>query len=392
MDRRRDARRRLRAARDRRLRQARVAELEADLRDRHAERVGGDLRHHGVGAGAEVLRGRADDDAAVGQQAHQRLGGAAVGRIGGGRHAAADAPATVAHRRRQRRAPLPAEALGAEAVALAQRLARVRPVLARILLGVVAQPQLERIDLQREGELVHRALEREIAGRLARRAREGRRRDVELGDAVGREVVRAGVEMACRQRRVLGQVLEHRGLGDRLVRDRREPAVAIAAERERLLGLRAVADRAEHLRPLEHELDRPADGLGRPARRARRATRPSPCSRSRRRRTDRSRARSRARCRRSSPASCARRRRSGSRRTASVDRRSSRRWSRAAPSGCGARSASCRSRRPSSPRCAMPAARSPRWWSVGSRLARSGANARALAAREVELRARPARS
>ena len=44
-------------------------------------------------------------------------------------------------------------------------------------------------------------------------------------------------------------------------RDRREPAVARRAERERLLGVRPVADRAEHLRPLEHELDRPADDL-----------------------------------------------------------------------------------------------------------------------------------
>ena len=63
-----DARRGHRAARHRRLRQRRVAELEAHPLDRHAERVGRDLRHDRVRAGADVLRAGCTSARAVGQQ------------------------------------------------------------------------------------------------------------------------------------------------------------------------------------------------------------------------------------------------------------------------------------------------------------------------------------
>ena len=52
--------------------------------------VGGGLGHDGVGAGAEILRAEADEDAAVGQEADDGCGGGASCAVVGGGHAVAD--------------------------------------------------------------------------------------------------------------------------------------------------------------------------------------------------------------------------------------------------------------------------------------------------------------
>ena len=168
-----------RAAFDRRLRQGRVAKLHADILDRQAEHVGRDLRHDRVGAGADV-GGRARDlRMAVGGQ-HDAGGGRHLQRFPDARrHAPADQLAAVAHRARLGLALVPAERLRALAVAFAQLLAGVGKVLVLVAVRVASQPQLQRIELERDGKLVHRAFERVDAGRRARRAHVGGRGNVE---------------------------------------------------------------------------------------------------------------------------------------------------------------------------------------------------------------------
>src|SRR5207237_8704320 len=124
-------------------------------------------------------------------------------RLGGGGHAPTDEPRTVAHRARRGIALAPAEARGGLRVALAQLLARPRLAARGLGVGVVAKAQLERIDSELVGELVHRALEREGAATLARRALEGGRADVHLRHAMARRAVRARIERARGLRRRL---------------------------------------------------------------------------------------------------------------------------------------------------------------------------------------------
>ena len=61
LDRRREAGRGDRAAGVGAFGQVRVAELDSDAGERHAERLGGELGQHGIGAGAHVLRAATDD-------------------------------------------------------------------------------------------------------------------------------------------------------------------------------------------------------------------------------------------------------------------------------------------------------------------------------------------
>ena len=84
-----------------------------------------------------------------------------------GRHAPADQVAAVAHRARLRIALVPAERLRALAVAFAQCLAAVGPITVLVAIRIAAQAKLERIELERDRKLVHRAFERIDAGRGA---------------------------------------------------------------------------------------------------------------------------------------------------------------------------------------------------------------------------------
>src|SRR5439155_4019062 len=147
-----------------------------------------------------------------------------------------------AHRARLRRTLGPAEALGGVVVALAQLLARPGLAAARIGFGVIPEAQLQRIDAKRVGELVHRRLEREGAARLARRALESRRGEVELREAMARGYVRAGVKRARGHRGRLGEVLDERSMRNDVVPDRDQLGAFLRAERDSLLGARTAAD------------------------------------------------------------------------------------------------------------------------------------------------------
>ena len=240
-------------------------------------------------------------------------------------------------RARRRVAAGPAEALGAEAQALLEPVARPR-VAARVErrcgCGGAARPGRCRAR-SASSSMAH--LEHDDAERLAGAAREGRRHRVAADQAVdARGSCSHRVELRGDAGRGLGPVVERRGERELLVVDRRQAPVARRAERDPLLLLLAVAVGGEHLRPREHEPHRPADLLARPSRPASRAATPSPSSRTSRRRT----ARARGRATSGSPSRCGDGQLGGAdahRRL--VDREPvavpHRRASRAPPSGCG---------------------------------------------------------
>ena len=186
-------RHRRRAGGDRRERAAgRVAERDLHVLERNPELLGGDLRHRGARAGADVLHRRDDLRAAVGADADPRVR----------RRAAAAVPDL----RREPDAVLP-RALAARAhlvalrpvrlraaVALGEVLRRERAVVDAVGVGVVAAPQLERVDVELRRELVEEALERERALDEARSAEGSHRRQVQLRRVLRRAHVLAGVE------------------------------------------------------------------------------------------------------------------------------------------------------------------------------------------------------
>src|ERR687890_4721 len=93
-------------------------------------------------------------------------------------------------------------------VALAQRLARKRLSTLGVYFGIVDEPKLQRVYLERVGQLVHRAFEREHAAHRARRAHPRRRREVCGGDQRRRVEVRAGVDLPREAGRVVRELLE----------------------------------------------------------------------------------------------------------------------------------------------------------------------------------------
>ena len=245
-----------------RLRQPGVAEDELHPLDRQAERLGRHLRHRRPGARPHVAGGTRHLGGAVGQETRPGRGGRVVHRVGGGRHAPADQPAAVAHRARLGVAPAPAEALGGGPVAFPRRAARERQLLELVLLRLVAQAQLDGVDVQRHRELVHGGFEREDAARLAGGAHVGRRVHVHGCQAMARGDVRARVQEPARVQERLRELLVGGGLLVALVHDGGEAAVARGAEGDALDRVRAVADAVVHLAPRQHQLDRPPRHAG----------------------------------------------------------------------------------------------------------------------------------
>ena len=101
------------------------------------------------------------------------------------RHAEADQPLAVLQRARARAAGCSQPNCSAPSCRQATS-ARVEKgtCFSGILGRLVAQPQLDRIEVELVGQLVHRLLERELADRLARRAHRIGDRQVERHDAM----------------------------------------------------------------------------------------------------------------------------------------------------------------------------------------------------------------
>src|SRR5207249_3209884 len=82
------------------------------------------------------------------------------------RHARADQQAPIVHRARLWITPVPPEALCANAIAFARRSTRERQLLELVLFWLVAQAELDGIEVQRHRELIHRAFECEDSAHL----------------------------------------------------------------------------------------------------------------------------------------------------------------------------------------------------------------------------------
>src|SRR5258707_508224 len=93
---------------------------------------------------------------------------------------------SIAHRARLRIAPAPPKTLGGDPVAFLGGAARERKVLELVELRLVAQPELDGVDIERRGQLIHGGFDREHAARLARCAHIGRRVDIQTRDAMTR--------------------------------------------------------------------------------------------------------------------------------------------------------------------------------------------------------------
>jgi hypothetical protein len=193
----------------------------------HAERVGRDLRHDRIGAGADIGRGGGDLGVTISGQ-HDPGGERHLqGFPDAGRHAPPDQLTAVAHRARRRAALRPAEGLGALPVAFPELLAAVRQAAGLVAIGVAAQPQLQRIELQRDCKLIHRAFQRIDAGRRARRAHVARRRHIQARELVGISRIGGGIEQLRPAGVVAGEILVLRCHRDRLIADRIQPAACI---------------------------------------------------------------------------------------------------------------------------------------------------------------------
>ncbi len=185
-----------------------------------------------------------------------------MGRVGCRSDAHPHQHAAVAHRARARIATAPAEALGALLQALSQRAARERQPLG-VDVGVVAQPQLDRIDAHGVGELVHRRFQGERAARLTRRAHKGRRGGIHPAQAVRDRQIGCAVKHRRQRARPRHELVEDRRLRARLVHEAGEAAVGGRSQRDALNRARPETDRAEHLRPRQRDLHRAADQLRR---------------------------------------------------------------------------------------------------------------------------------
>ncbi len=137
-------------------------------------------------------------------------------------------------------------------IAFAQLLAGVGFVLVLIAIGIAAQPQLQRIELERDRKLVHRAFQSIDAGRRARRAHVGWRRQIEPRQSVHIFGVRAFVELARPGGVVAGEIFVLRRGRDRLVDDRVERAALFRAERKMLDRGRTIAEPI-HLLPGQNQ-------------------------------------------------------------------------------------------------------------------------------------------
>ncbi len=242
-----------------RLRQRGVADLQLHRFHWHRQRISRNLGQHGPGAVADVRRGDTDAILSSRRNGNPRGRGQLDGRIGRGRDACTDEPASRLARPRGRVARRPTKALGAFAKARHQSAAAEGEAGFRVDRRLVAEAQLDRVETTRKRQLVDRRLECEHPGGVAWRAHPGVRRQVELrlamgGQSVGRRVHRPGWDGGG-----LGHLVTHACLRHRLMRNGCEATVALGAKPNALDGRRAVARQREHLLSRERKLRRPSD-------------------------------------------------------------------------------------------------------------------------------------
>src|SRR3954469_3884170 len=232
-----------------------VAELEADVVERKAEPLAGQLVHHGSGAGARVARGAADVGLPVPGDGRACLAADLKPAPADGGEAVADLPVAVAHRAYLGVAAYPTEALRPDRVALTQCVARPWQARLGVNLCVVAQAQLERVEAKLIVEFVERGFEREVALCVPWAAHRSWQWNVQAPLPVGGGDVGAGVRARGRAGDRFDARVRDRGAVGRVVLDPDELAVAASAQTDRLHTAGSVADTREHLGAGEDELD-----------------------------------------------------------------------------------------------------------------------------------------
>ena len=121
-------------------------------------------------------------------------------------------------------------------IALAQRLGGERLAAHRLDLGVVLQPERERVHAAGQRHLVDRTLQRGTAGGLAGRAHEQRRPGIDPHRLVRRPDRRTGIQRVGGIGRRLDEIVERAGGGLGVVAQRRQPALVVGAQAQRLPG------------------------------------------------------------------------------------------------------------------------------------------------------------
>lgn len=182
------------AACDRRWRQVGIAELDGDPAGRDAEPIGGGERDDRIGAIADLVRGGLHLGGALRRHGDPRRGGGHLRWVHRRGAAPADQLVAVAHRSRFWIALLPAKGFRRRIKARHQRAAGVRQVLDRLVVGVVASSQLDRVHVERNRQLIHRRFQRKQIRRLGRRAHKAGGVAVGMHDRNFRDDVRAGVK------------------------------------------------------------------------------------------------------------------------------------------------------------------------------------------------------
>ena len=128
-------------------------------------------------------------------------------------------------------------------------------VAAGVFLGIVDEAELDGVDLELVGELVHGALEGGGAGGFAGGALVGGDADVHVDHAVAGDVGLRVVEEVGEAGGAFEEVLHDGGVHDDVVLDRQELAFGAGAEGDLLMRGGAAADGAEHLAAVDGELD-----------------------------------------------------------------------------------------------------------------------------------------
>ena len=195
----------------------------------------GELREDRVRAGADVLRAAGDAGRAVVAELDAGLGGKRAGDPGAAGHAPAERQAVALHRADLGRALRPAELFRAELEALEQMPRGERNAHRLVDLRLVEDAELDRVDLELIGQLVHRRLGGVEPGHRAGAAHGGRRADVAPGAAERHAQVGHAVLERRRLAAVFVVVVEDRRVVDVVVLERDELAVGRGAEPHALL-------------------------------------------------------------------------------------------------------------------------------------------------------------
>ena len=131
-----------------------------------------------------------------------------------------------------------------------------RLVLPQVLLGIVCQPQLDRVHLQAHRQLVHGCLQSSGSRRLT--GRPLKRSDAQVHvDHLMRCLTRvARVQHACLARRGLQKIFHHGSMHNHIVLHRGQPAVRRRGQLDVLHCRWSAPHRAPHLRPFQCQLHR----------------------------------------------------------------------------------------------------------------------------------------